>query len=89
MEHIIHDESNNSKEVYKFCQMRIYSKLSFWPQGRKGWLRKSGLRPKTVKYSRGLMAWDLKRRGAGARSVSTRSSFIIRRSKQVTLTILH
>ena len=35
---------------------------------------------KASKYSRGLMAWDLKRRGAGARSVSTRASFIIRRS---------
>ena len=27
------------KKYKNFCQMRIYNKLSFWPQGRKGWLR--------------------------------------------------
>ena len=50
MEHIIHDESNNSKEV-KLCKMRIYSKLAWWPQGRKGWLRKSGLWPPETEVS--------------------------------------
>ena len=53
MEHIIHDESNNSKEV-KLCKIRIHlylSKLAWWPQGRKGWLRKSGLWPPETEVS--------------------------------------